>query len=62
MPTLEAQKDFEKKSVSLRRDQIVAITRIAKEQGKKRFSRVVQEAIDRHIEQVEAEKKGPVAA
>ena len=41
---------YVKQSVSLRRDQVEAITRIATEDKHGKFSRVVQEAVDRELE------------
>lgn len=51
---------YEKKSVSFRPDQVEAITRIAEEDKHKRFSRVVQDAVDELIarrEQAEQESR-----
>lgn len=42
--------DAMKRSISFRTDQIVAIRQIAKEDGHRNFSRVVQEAVDRELE------------
>lgn len=54
---------YEKKSVSFRPDQVEAIQRIAAEDKHKRFSRVVQDAVDELIERREqAAEKEPVAA
>lgn len=54
---------YVKQSVSLRRDQVEAIKRIAVEDKHHRFSRVVQDAVDRLIERREqAQEKERQAA
>lgn len=54
---------YVKQSVSLRRDQVTAISRIASEDKHGKFSRVVQEAVDDLIERRErAEQEARAAA
>ena len=48
---------YERQSVSLRRDQVEAIKRFAIEDKHKKFSRVVQDAVDELIERREQAKQ-----